>query len=258
MNKIEVKILNPDSITNSEKMMVCAARLTQRGHKIKNMEDFLSLYEKSYGTDLAESLVSFPHPTIQKLGVINVVIVGASRRFLAQITRHQNEVKFVSASLQYSDYSDDAGFLIPYEILEQGDGAVKKYLLDCKEEMEKYKEVTREVNDHDVAGYMAPQALRNVLIVSATPYQWKHMIGQRTCKRNTVETRYVMLKIWQCFYEMNQIFFKNAGPFCMNGKCKEKKMSCKCPIEKGKTPEKIIKEDFPFLWKEAHDEDKGN
>lgn len=60
MNKIEVKILNPDSVFDSEKMMVCAARLTQRGHQIKSMEDFLKLYEKSYGEDLVESLVSLP------------------------------------------------------------------------------------------------------------------------------------------------------------------------------------------------------
>ena len=255
MNKIEVKILNPDSVFDSEKMMVCAARLTQRGHQIKSMEDFLKLYEKNYGAELVESLVSLPHPTIQKLGVINVVIVGASRRFLAQITRHQNEVKFISASLQYSDYSDNAGFLIPYEILEQGEGAVRKYLSDCMEEMKKYQEVTREVNDHDVAGYMAPQALRNVLLVSATPYQWKHMISQRTCKRNTVETRFVMLKIWQRLYALNQIFFKDAGPFCMKGKCQEKKMSCKYPIRKDMAPGEIIKEDFPLLWKEADNED---
>ena len=230
MNKIEVKILNPDSVFDSEKMMVCAARLTQRGHQIKSMEDFLKLYEKSYGEDLVESLVSLPH---------------------------QNEVKFISASLQYSNYSDDAGFLIPYEILEQGDKAENKFLSNCMEEMEKYKEVVRETGEHDTAGYMAPQALRNVLIVSATPYQWKHMISQRTCKRNTAETRYIMLKIWQCLYELEQAFFRDAGPFCMKGKCQEKKMSCKYPIRRDITPGEIIREDFSFLCKEAHNEDKG-
>ena len=86
MKKIEVKILNPESIEQAEKLMVCAARLTQRGH-----------------------------PTIQKFGIINVVVVGASRRFLAQITRHQNEVKYMSASLQYSDYSGVEDFVIPYD-----------------------------------------------------------------------------------------------------------------------------------------------
>lgn len=58
-----------------------------------------------------------PHPAIQKFAVITVAVVGASRRFLSQITRHQNEVKFMSASLQYSNYSGEADFAIPYEIL---------------------------------------------------------------------------------------------------------------------------------------------
>lgn len=35
MKSIEVAVLNPEVIPSAEKMMVCAARLTQRGHKIK-------------------------------------------------------------------------------------------------------------------------------------------------------------------------------------------------------------------------------
>ena len=46
MNKIEVEVLNPEVITNCEKMMVCAARLTQGGHKIKSLDDFMELYNK--------------------------------------------------------------------------------------------------------------------------------------------------------------------------------------------------------------------
>ncbi len=42
--------------------------------------------------------------------VITVAVVGATRRFLTQITRHQNEVKYMSASLQYSNYSGHAAF----------------------------------------------------------------------------------------------------------------------------------------------------
>lgn len=32
MKSIEVAVLNPEVIPSAEKMMVCAARLTQRGH----------------------------------------------------------------------------------------------------------------------------------------------------------------------------------------------------------------------------------
>ena len=85
MRKIEVKILNPESIDQAEKLMVCAARLTQRGHQISCLNDFMEVYEKPYLRSTVANLVKLPHPTIQKFGIINVVIVGASRRFLRRL-----------------------------------------------------------------------------------------------------------------------------------------------------------------------------
>ena len=61
MNKIEVEVLNPEVIQNCEKMMVCAARLTQGGHKIKNLDDFMELYNKSYKQDTAVTMSNLPH-----------------------------------------------------------------------------------------------------------------------------------------------------------------------------------------------------
>lgn len=247
MKDIQVKILNPEVIAEAEKMMVFGARLTQRGHNIHNMNDLLALYNKGYEKKTARIMASLPHPTIQKLGVINIAVVGASRRFLAQITRHQNEIKFVSASLQYSDYSGQAKFTVPYEIMEIGEAAIERYLRVCREQMDEYEHAVAMNVSHDAAGYMAPQGLRNILIMSATPYQFKHMIGQRTCRRNTLETRYVMLKIWDELYKLSPEMFSKSGPFCMNGPCKEGKMCCGKPIAKEWTPMDIIKEDFPLI-----------
>lgn len=244
MNKIETCVLNPTAIAEAENMLVCAARLTQRGHSIKCMRGFMDLYEKEYTEQTVANLAALPHPTLQKFAVINVAVVGASRRFLAQITRHQNEVKFMSASLQYSDYSDEADFVVPYELLDSP--FRNSYILDCKNAMEQYKAMTGVGVSNDSSGYLTPQALRNVLIISATPYQWKHMIGQRICRRNTAETRYVMLKIWKELYELAPELF-SGGCFCMTGACKEGKMSCGAPISPLATPDDIIKADFPLL-----------
>lgn len=250
MDKIKVAVLNPTAISEAEKMMVCAARLTQSGHKVKDLDDFLRLYDKSYTEKTVQNMTSLPHPTIQKFGVINIVVVGASRRFLAQITRHQNEVKFMSASLQYSDYSDEADFVVPYELL---DSQMRfSYLSQCQDAMRKYKLLVEYELDNDAAGYLAPQGLRNVLIISATPYQWKHMISQRVCRRNTTETRYVMLRIWEQLYELAPDLF-TCGPFCMFGTCKEGKMCCGNPIRSDMTPTDILEADFP-LCMEVRDE----
>lgn len=257
MNKIEIKILNPEVIKESEKMMVCSARLTQKGHTIKNLDDFIDLYNKAYTDKTVKAMVNLPHPTIQKFGTINIVVVGASRRFLAQITRHQNDIKFMSASLQYSDYSGEADFTVPYELFEDGNGMAKHaYLNSCKKAMDDYMSMTNFGIDNDTAGYAAPQGLRNILIMSATPYQWKHMISQRVCRRNTQETRYVMLKIWEQLYKEDPVFFSNCGPFCMKDKCLEGKMCCQHFMNPDWTPSDILEIDFPLIYtrdeKEVH------
>lgn len=94
MDHIETKILNSYTIQEAAQNMVFAARLTQQGHSIQNMNDLITLYQKSFTDKTVDRIASLPHPTVQKFTVITVAIVGASRRFLAQITRHQNEVSY--------------------------------------------------------------------------------------------------------------------------------------------------------------------
>ena len=174
-------------------------------------------------------------------------IEGVSRSLLAQITRHQNEVKFISASLQYSNYAGQADFVVPYEILTASQWVHDFYLKKCRAAMEHYADIGACGISRDAAGYLAPQSLRNVLIISATPYQWKHMIGQRTCRRNTDETRFVLLKIWADLYALDPELFSPelAGPFCQREGCLEKDMSCGCPCEKGALPLALLRQDYP-------------
>ena len=166
--------MNTGAVREAEKHTVFAARLTQRGHEIHSMDDMENTLER---------IAALPHPTVQKFAVITVAVVGASRRFLSQITRHQNEVKFMSASLQYSNYEGNAEFVIPYEILTASQDVQDMYMKSCQSDMDSYSKLVQSDIDNDAAGYATPQGLRNILIISATPYQWKHMIGQRVCSK---------------------------------------------------------------------------
>lgn len=249
MNRIETKILNCSAVSEAEKTMVFAARLTQRGHLIHNMEDLIQLYDRSFTKDTVKNMGQLPHPTIQKFAVITVAIVGASRRFLSQITRHQNEVKFMSASPQYSNYSGQADFVKPYEILAAPSAVQKLYETSFLSDINYYGQLCKTGIGHDSAGYLTPQALRNVMLISATPYQWKHMIGQRSCRRNTDEMRIVILKIWKDLYDLSPTLFlpELTGPFCQRGKCLEGKMSCGHPMDKALRPTDILLQDYPLL-----------
>lgn len=250
--------MNCQAVAEAEKNMVFAARLTQRGHQIATMEDLLALYEKSFSGDTVGAIGGLPHPTVQKFAVITVAVVGASRRFLAQITRHQNEVKFMSASLQYSNYAGRADFAVPYEVLAAPAPVREMYLESCSKGMGCYGELCGAGIGHDAAGYATPQGLRNVLLISATPYQWKHIIGQRICRRNTDETRIVLLKIWQELYRLSPSLFSPqlTGAFCQRDKCLEGKMGCKRKLGAGMEPLEILEADYPALFGEAAHEDK--
>jgi thymidylate synthase (FAD) len=253
MKRIEVKVLNPKGVCEAEQLMVAAARLTQRGHSIHTMKDFKDLLDMSYSDRLLDTFSELPHPTLQKFGTINVVIVGASRRFLAQITRHQNEVKFMSGSLQYSDFSGSAQFVVPYEIICKDTETNKvnrlqdRYLESCFRSLATYESLAQEVG-HDAASYALPQGLRNILLISATPFQWKHMIRQRTCNRNTLETQFVMLLIWEHLYKLSNMF-KNCGPSCASRTgCLEGGMCCKRPFKAGSIPTELLQK-FEYVWR---------
>lgn len=243
MDKIEIKVLETHG--DPGQWAAFLARLTQRGHKIKNMADLEALFNQSHTPGFLQAIAQLPHGTIKRFTPITVAIVGASRRFLAQARTSQVGTNFVSASLQYSDYSDDASFVVPYEI-KKADHAERvaypnlgrvtyeqHYLNSCKESMDAYKFLAK-YTDNDSAGYVAPQGLRNILIMQGNHQAWDYFIRMRGCNRNTTETQYVTMRIWEELLKTpdGQEFFGLSGPDCMHGRCREGKMTCGSPMRK--------------------------
>lgn len=274
MDKIEVAVIGDYGHPGA--MAGFLARLTQRGHSIKNMADLLELYNKGVSPKFVEAIASLPHGTIKRFTPITVAIVGASRRFLAQARTNQVGFTYVSASLQYSDYSDEADFVVPYALMEAdkdsveslyADGAIidvhkttpvtDMYLSSCREAMRTYKKLS-ELTDNDTAGYAAPQGLRNILIMQGNHQSWDYFIRTRICNRNTVETQFVTALIWEALLqtEDGQEFFGRSGSDCMYGACREGRFNCGNPMRKyvreakaqGITvPRAIINDKWPLL-----------
>jgi len=289
MKNIEVAVI--DQMGNPGGTMLFLASLTQSGHKVKCMNDLFNLYVKANGkaydgNAAMARIAALPHGTIKRFSPITIAVVGASRRFLAQARTHQVGFNYVSASLQYSDYSGstDDQFVIPYAIMQQevewsksfskpteeqirGASPVHHFLSTCANAMKAYGIIAKDT-DNDTAGYVAPQSLRNVLIMQANHEAWAYFVGLRACNRNTVETQYVALKIWEALLqtENGKELFKYMGPNCCTGRCREGNMSC---LKKGGSvlhnlpadeymmkhnvslPTAIIATKFPLLTKEG-------
>jgi len=257
MKNIEISIID-NSLYDFEVMCVAMARMTQRGETITNLADFYALLDKPYTEKTLQAMLKLPHATIRRFTGINIVVIGASRRFLAQVTRHQAGVTFMSGSLQYSDYSGAAHFTVPYNILKldaERHGNAEfvenyhevQYLNSCRAALTDYEKAIDQGVDSDAAGYMMPQGLRNVLVISANPEAWLHMIQQRTCNRNTLETQYVFAKIWEQLTQAYPTFFEGSGPPCKVGYCPEGAMSCKQFYSEADTATDLLLQRFPLL-----------
>lgn len=239
MNKIEVAVLEEFSTSNA-RMMMFLAKLTQRGHNISSMKDLQKLFDVTMCSKLDPTIVSdmcaLPHGTIKRFTPITIAIVGASRRFLSQVRTHQVGFNFVSASLQYSDYTGKADFVVPYELIGNSSPRLTQrvgYLTSCNSSMETYENLIKGGVDNDTAGYAVPQGLRNTLIMQGNHQSWAYFIRTRGCNRNTNEMQYVALKIWDLLYTEStdgEYMFEYAGPDCTVGNCREGKMSCSKPM----------------------------
>ena len=122
-------------------------------------------------------------------------------------------------------FRSNAAFSVPFEVLNIEQDAVREtitesYLTQCNAAMQEYKKMAVAVGN-DAAGYVAPHSLRNVLLISATPFEWAHILSQRCCKRNSLETRYVFTLIWKMFHDIDPTLFgtSTTGPFCLHGTC---------------------------------------
>lgn len=80
------------------------------------------------------------------------------------------------------------------------------YLESSSRGMDCYGELCAAEIGHDAAGYATAQRLRNVLLISATPYQWKHIIGQRICRRNTDETLGLRNRLAVQYFYFNPVY----------------------------------------------------
>lgn len=251
MNRIEVAVIK-ESHENPAGMMMFLAKLTQRGHNISNMDDLMALYDSCILGEFASAhnVANMPHGTIKRFTPITVAIVGASRRFLAQARTHQVGMNFVSASLQYSDYSDKAQFVVPYPILAVGGMALDTYARACDRSMDAYKALIQVYGiDNDSAGYVAPQGLRNILIMQGNHESWRYFIRTRGCNRNTLETQYVTMRIWEELLlttDGEQMFYR-AGPDCCYGVCREGTMSCNKSLRMAADTHHFFAETLPRL-----------
>lgn len=221
MDKIEVKILNH----NFNGTPLFLAKLTQRGHEIKSMEDLLKLYNENVTKEPSKKFMELPHSTIFRMCDMTVAIFGLSTKAVSQLRTHATRLTFMSTSTQYSDFSkvDDA-FVIPKDIPDEYVAGYDKAIKDIHFSYAKLCELS---GNKDMASYLLPQALRKCLVIHGNFPSLQYMLKLRLCNRNTKEVQYICeLILKEIEKECGKVWADMCLPDCVDGQCKEGKFCC--------------------------------
>ena len=248
MNKIKIKLLNKMEITD-DRYLSNITKITY-SEKLNGKQDIAEqlLDISKTNTNIVENVVKFNHTSILEHLNYTFLVEGASRSFLAQVTRHRH-FSFTSGSQHYIDYSKIADFVIPIELLEienESERSIKisKYLSANSESLEKYTKLIEDGVKPEVARQVLPNGMRNNLIITGNLRQFINFLNQRLCFRNTSEIQYIAYKIYQELYKLNPEIMKQVGPDCIvRGFCTQGHKSC----GKGKITIKDLEERFKLL-----------
>lgn len=221
MNRIEVEILEG----NLNGMPKFLARLTQRGHEIKDMGDVLQLYDDAVEGAPSDYLLKLPHTTIQRMNYLTVAVTGLSTKAVSQLRTHAKRLTFISTSTQYSDFSNcEDNFVIPDGLDEH---TVEQFKNSYQYIQWVYEDLIKKGVDKDKVSYLLPQGLRKTLIISGNLDDWNYVMRTRLCNRNTKEVQEVMRMILHAIeYHFGPEYTVNMLPSCVDGKCLEGKFSC--------------------------------
>lgn len=195
------------------------ARLTQFKREFQTVS-----FER--GTKVLDALMQYGHTSLLEAVDFGVIVSGASRVALAQLTRHRL-ASFVSQSQQYQD-QDGSPFVTPASI-EANPEALRLYEEGIRVMDELYNKLKELGIDRDDARYVLPNALCNDLFIKANAREWIFSFFKlRLCKRNTPEVLLITKKILTLFVSQGYgPLFKYAGPLCVTcGGCDQGKMAC--------------------------------
>lgn len=198
------------------------ARLTQ----VK--KEFAEI-EREKGLRILKALFTMGHTSLLECADFGFIVEGASRVFLAQITRHR-QASYTSGSQQYQLHND-----FPYTTPDsiKRDGAALIAYEDLMEHAARTYDFLEKLVGRDDARYVIPGAARNNLYIKWNLREILCVaVPQRICRRNTPESQLVIALMLRAMVEKGfEDVVRYAGPACVTeGKCNQGTMCCGRPF----------------------------
>ncbi|MDR1260438.1 MAG: FAD-dependent thymidylate synthase [Oscillospiraceae bacterium] len=238
---LKVTLLN--HTPNPQALIAAAANLCYSNKNIKELSEGIS--EES-ASKFVGMLSELGHESPVEHVSFTFGIEGISRACMAQITRH----RIASFSVQSQRYVVfDCEFITPPEI-EENEEAKEEFLQTIKIIQKSYSKLSnilekKHKDKFTAAGenekkatelaqksaiedarYILPNACETKLLVTMNARELKHFFSLRCCNRAQWEIRQVAFQMLKLTIKVAPNLFKNSGPSCVRGPCKEGKMSC--------------------------------
>lgn len=225
----------------AEKLVAAAARFCYSPADTNTIMDGLT-EEKT--TDFLNMLMDLGHESPVEHATFTFAIEGVSRSLLAQITRH----RIASFSVQSQRYVAENTFtyVTPPEIATDDVASAHynwamDYIQNCYNLLsdrlyEKHKAAGMSDKDarkkaNEDARYVLPNACETKIMLTMNVRSLWNFFKLRCCNRAQWEINMLAWTMLRHCRERAPTLFKYAGPSCVNGVCKEGKMTCGKPYK---------------------------
>lgn len=166
-------------------------------------------------------LISADHTSVLEHLTYTFLVEGASRSYLAQMTRHRI-ASYTSGSQHYQNYEGYGARIV--------DGLSVEQRTVFEEAIQKSMDAYSELMSLGVPKYEArqvlPNAMENNLLITMNARSLINFFKLRLCLRNTKEINVVAIKMYKLCLGHFPELFELVGTPCMMDKCNQGKMSC--------------------------------
>ena len=230
---------------SAEKIVASAAKLCYANSEVSKLLDGLT-DEKAVA--FVDMLSEIGHESPIEHASFTFAIEGVSRSLLAQITRH----RIASFSVQSQRYVnlEDFSYVVPPSISEDKE-ALEIFENAMKDDARQYIKITEILKNKyekqnieegiepkqavklaekkaiEDARFVLPNACETKMVVTMNARTLQNFFRQRCCNRAQWEIKALADEMLRLCFDVAPTLFKNSGPTCLHGGCREGKMSCK-------------------------------
>lgn len=235
---------------NPERVIAAAAKLC---YSAVGVDDILGKMTPEKTESFIDMLSEIGHESPVEHVTFTFAVEGVSRSLLAQLTRH----RIASYSVQSQRYvaKDNFDYIIPPEIakIPEAKALFAEAMEHDRETYRKLTEILSEKHEqamlesgkdeHDAAKaarkkaqedarYVLSNACDTKIVLTMNVRSLYNFFQLRCCERAQWEIRALAEEMLKLVKGVSPILFKNAGPSCVKGKCREGNMSCGKALQK--------------------------